>query len=255
MRIWPDEHKRMSTLSTNKILVVIQYWAGDRDQAIKLARLLADLEPRHSELADVCFVARFDSSHDTSAVRHVSTKFNCYTYVSRRRGMGWPHGCNSLFFGGLEYVYHSIMGKKMPHYKAVLVLGADTTPLEKDWLARIHEAWDSRMSGVYVAGAMLPAAGRDHINGDCILLSTDPKFLKWLAVDVGDVTTTAGWDWHLAGQFSSWGWQNFPIIKSAWNRKIEFTELDWLTETSAGTVMFHGQKGDSLLDLARKKLL
>ena len=40
---------------TNKILITIPFWSRDRDQAMELARLLADLEQAHSEIADFAF--------------------------------------------------------------------------------------------------------------------------------------------------------------------------------------------------------
>jgi hypothetical protein len=83
---------------SNKILITIPFWNGDKDQAMKLARLLADLQPVHSTTADVLFVSRFDTKHDKQTIDYVSRKFNVYYHVSQRREVGWPHGCNGTFF-------------------------------------------------------------------------------------------------------------------------------------------------------------
>jgi hypothetical protein len=243
------------TLPTDKILIVLMFWAGDKAQAMKLARLLADLEPGHSEKADFLFVSRFDCTHDDETARYVSRKFNVFKHTSKRRGTGWPLGCNSIFFGALEFVYHKLANGLIPHYKAVLFLGADGAPLRANWIDIFHEAWNK--SKPYVAGAMIldPTGGHDHINGDCALLSGDLNFLKWLAVTVGDVSTVAGWDWVLSAEFNRWGWVDFPFVRSVWRAPMPMTEEIWNDEAARGTVWYHGIKDYSLLALSRKNLL
>ena len=245
--------------ASNKILIVLPFWNGDRAQAFKLARLLADLEPEHSNLADFLFVARFDCKHGDQTVKYVSRKFNVSTYTSKKRGIGWPAGCNSLFFGGMEWIYHKIASKQIPGYKAVFNMGADCAPLSRNWLKQLTEAWDeeAKKKPLYVAGPMVPGSpiGRSHINGDAQMTSGDLKFLKWLAMDVGDIRVAAGWDWLLSADFERWGWADLPFIKSYWRYPGEFPQSEWDVEVSRGTSFIHGVKGDSLLDLARKNLL
>jgi hypothetical protein len=242
---------------TDKILITVLFWDGDKGPAMKLARLLADLEPIHSERADFLFVSRFDSSHDDATIRHVSRKFNVFHYISKRRGEGWPLGCNGVFFGAMEFIYHKMAAAQMLNYKAVLVIGGDGAPLRTDWLEIFHREWDkaNQAAPTYVAGAMITAGGVEHINGDCMLLSGKLDFMKWLAVTIGDVTTNAGWDWILPHEFRRWGWINFPFVRSSWNYPAPFTQQQWDLETQAGVVWFHGVKEYSLLDLCRKNML
>lgn len=244
---------------SNKILIVLPFWAGDRDQAFKLARLLADLEPGHSELADILFVARFDCKHGEQTVKHVSRKFNVHTYTSKKRGVGWPAGCNSLFFGSVEWIYHKMNAGHIPRYKAVFNMGADCAPLSKDWLSQLCGGWDAaaKKKPLYAAGPLIPgsAHGREHINGDAMMLSGDLKFLKWLAMDIEDIRVPAGWDWILASEFERWGWTDFPFIKSYWRYPGQFPQSEWDIEVFRGISFIHGVKGDSLLNLARKNLL
>lgn len=231
------------------------FWDGDKPQAMKLARLLADIQPGHSNEADFLFVCRFDSSHDDAVVRHVTRRFNTYTHRSKRRGVGWPVGCNSLFFGSLEWVYHMMAGGKVPCYRNVLILGADSVPLTVDWLKNMRAYWDElqKHTEVFVAGAMGEAGGRMHINGDCMMLSGRLDFLKWLAVTIGDITVPAGWDWVLNDEFKRWGWADFPFVKSLW-RKATFTRQEWDYAKNLGWEFVHGVKDDTLLDLAREQL-
>jgi hypothetical protein len=80
------------------------------------------------------------------------------------------------------------------------------------------------------------------------------KFLKWLVTKIGGTNVSSGWDWFLAREFEKWGWSDTPSIKSYW-RRPSFTEKEWLPELKKGTVWLHGVKDDSLIELARKKLL
>lgn len=242
--------------TTNKILITQLFWAEDRELAMKLTKLLVDLEPKHSDLADILFVSRFDCPHDAPAEAWAARKFNTYSYTSTRRGTGWPNGCNSIFFGALEWIYHKMAANKIPHYKAVLILGPDSAPLSRDWLPKLHKNWDDATAAgkVYMAGALIEHGGREHINGDCVLLSGDLKFLKWLTVKVGDVKLSAGWDWYLAAAFKQWGWADFPSIKSYW-RIPAFTQDDWANCVKQGVDWVHGVKTDELLTISRNNLL
>lgn len=242
---------------SNRILIAMLYWDGDRAQALKLAKLLADLEKEHSTLADFLFVSRFDCKHCPDTIQYVARKFNVFKHTSKRQGTGWPRGCNSLFFGMLEWVYHKMSMGQIPNYKAVFIMGPDGAPIKRDWIKHLSGAWDAanKEKKIYTAGALLPAAGRDHINGDAMMISSDLAFLKWLTIDVRDIKGAAGWDWILAPDFQRWGWRNFPFVRSLWRRQPPFTQEDWNAENTHGTVWLHGVKEDDLMDLSRKNLL
>lgn len=244
----------MKTFPTNKILITLLFWEQDKAQAMALARLLADLESAHSKEADFLFVSRFDCKHDKETEKYVSRKFNVYSYTSTRRGVGWPMGCTSLFFGAMEWIYHKIVGGKIPHYKAVLILGADGAPLSRDWLSKMHAAWDAsnKIKETFVAGALIPNPMRDHINGDACLLSGKVSFLKYIAINVSD--GRIGWDWSLADYFKKMGWVDFPFVRSLW-RKPEFSQSEWDESVKSGISWIHGVKSNDLLSLTRKNLL
>jgi len=241
---------------TNKILIAMPFWSGDKAQGMKLARLLADLEESHSKQADFLFVSRFDCKHDDATVKHVARKFNTHTYTSKKRGVGWPSGCNSIFFGGLEWIYHKSEAGQIPGYKAIFWMGADTAPLSRAWVSQLCVEW-GRHNNIFAAGPMVPgsAQGRTHINGDAFMFSGELKFLRWLVRDIRDIKAPVGWDWALADQFERWGWADFSFIKSYWRYPVPFTQSEWEAHTQKGVTLIHGVKDDTLLDLARKNLL
>jgi len=246
-------------IPSNKILLAIQYWNGDRDAALALATLLADLEPRHSDLADFLFVCRFDSSHDPATVAKVSRKFNVHTYTSRGKGTGWPCGCNDLFFGTLGWFYHKSQAGQIPNYKAMFAFEADGIPMRKDWIAALHAEWDrvnTPKGKICQAGAWLSngpdAVGTGHINGNC-LISGDLNFLRWLVKEVNHVSANVGWDWILAPQFKARGWANLPKIRSVWRQPL--TEEIFLEGVKNQTIWYHGIKEPNGIELCRKYLV
>lgn len=238
----------------NKILLVLQFWKGDQAQAMALAKFIADLQPSKCAIADFLFVSRFDCPHDMGVINYVSKKFNVYHYVSKRRGTGWPLGCNDLWFGSMEWVQSMMADKKVPAYKAVFTFESDGVPLAPDWIQQFAADWDveAKKHETFIFGAFLKAPG-DHINGNC-LVSGHPAFLHWLVRKKGGSPPRAGWDYALYADFKKWGARNYPKLKSYWNTK-SFSEDGFRTELKNGTVWLHGVKDNSLLTMARKKFL
>jgi hypothetical protein len=221
---------------------------------MKLARFIADLQNGRSDAADFLFVSRFDCGHDNDAVEYVSKKFNVFTYTSKRRGVGWPNGCNDLWFGAMEWVDSMIAAKRVPAYKAILTFEADCVPLAANWINQLSAAWDAaNQSGqIFVLGPYLTAPG-PHINGN-MLLSGNPAFTHWVTRKVGGAPPNAGWDYVMYRDFKRWGAKDLPIMRSYWGSKT-FTQALFEAELAHGTVFLHGVKDDSLLKMARSKFL
>lgn len=234
-----------------KFLIALQFWEGDKAQAMELAKFLADLEPRHCDLADFMFAARFDCKPDQSVVDHVSRKFNTRTFISRRRGTGWPNGCNELWFSVMEWVNSMRDAKKIPQYKAVFTIDADSCPIQRDWVQKLSILWDkaNTQGPVSIAGALVDPG--PHINGNA-LISCNPRFLHWIARKVNGVAPGAGWDYVLAREFRQQGWANLTQVKSMWHTPTispaqyeDMLRNDW--------IWIHGVKDNSLIALGRKK--
>jgi hypothetical protein len=239
---------------SNRILLVIQFWERDKPQAMALARLLADIQPAHTDLADILFLNRFDCDADPKTVQYVSRKFNVLSYKSPKRSTGWPRGCNGLFFGGAEYLYHmSAENKGTPRYKAAFFIEADCCPLSRDWLRTLSLLWDSYNDKIFVAGVRVESEGvSEHINGNC-LVSGDLKFLHWLVKSVGE-PPNVGWDYGLAEQFRTWGAKHIPQMEFVW-RAPTLTDPELQDRVNRGIIWLHGVKDFSALKFARCHLL
>ena len=234
-----------------KILIALQYWNGDRERALALSHFLADLEPTHSTQADFLFMARFDSSLDEPSVRHVSRKFNTYARVSRRRGVGWPCGCNDLWFSVMEWAQSMIQARKIPHYKAIFTCEADGCPIQRDWIARLSSEWDrvNTPKPVVMAGALVEPG--PHINGNA-LMSGELNFLTWIGRRVGGIAAHVGWDFILRDEFKNRGWADIPGIKSIYNTPT-FTPEQYQDMINRGWSWIHGGKDTSLIRMGRER--
>lgn len=242
------------TEPSGKILLALQYWKGDRDQAMRLARFIADLQHGHSDLADFLFVSRFDCGHDNETVKYVSRKFDTHTFISRRRGKGWPHGCGDLWFATMEHANDQIEKRKFRHYKSVFTFEADNVPMSSRWIQHFVEQFDAANAKrpTYVMGALLQSPG-EHINGNMIV-KTDLSFLRWISKTVSAAPPMVGWDYYLAQDFKRWGWAHLEGMQSYWGAAtLPASQIEH--EFQKGTIWLHGCKDDSLLNAARKRLL
>lgn len=238
----------------DRILLVLQFWSGDKKQAMELAKFITDLQPGRCENADFLFVSRFDCAHDAEVIKYVSKKFNVFHYVSKRRGTNWPIGCNELFFGSLEWVYHKMQARQIPQYKLVFAFEPDSVPLSPNWVSEFSRAWDRECAKheTFVFGALLQYPG-PHVNGNA-LYSGNPAFLHWLVKQVGGVQPNGGYDYILYSDFKRWGARDFPQLKSYWNCKT-LPDAACEAEIAKGTLFLHGVKDRSLLNFARRKFL
>ena len=80
------------------LVLALQYWNGDREQALTLAKRLADIEDKPRTDVMIEFVLRFDADEPLpTTIAYVAQKFKVSVYRCKRRGEGHPAGCNTLF--------------------------------------------------------------------------------------------------------------------------------------------------------------
>ncbi len=241
---------------SSKILIVLQFWEGDKATAMQLAKHIADLQPTHSQEADFLFVNRPDCATDPEVIKYVSRKFNTYSYRSPRSESGWPAGCNGLWFGSMEWVYHMMEAKKIPAYKAIFTIEGDGLPLQSNWIIDFSRKWDELqlIKPVYVAGAILNEGQEsEHVNGQ-MFVSGNMQFLFWIVKRIGGAPANCGWDFWLRKDFKRWGWAQMPGLRCYWGTKT-FSPEQYEQELRDGTVWLHGVKDNSLYSMSRKRLL
>lgn len=234
----------------SKLLLALQFWERDKPTAMKVARLIADLEPEHSEKADFLFMARFDCAHDQDTVKYVSRKFNVHTAIGRRRGTGWPQGCNDAWFSLIDFTYEQVAAKKFEAYKAILTFEADSCPIIPNWITKLHEAWDK--AKVNMLGVLCPHPV-PHINGN-LLLSAEESVLYTVSRKICGCPGHMGWDWALAKQFKALGWADCPRMRSLYAYPT-LLEGDFHNLLKAGVCFLHGVKDLSAISHVRNHWL
>lgn len=146
----------------------MQFWKDDRDQAMKLARLIADIEPGFRSDVTFLFSARFDTKHDQPTVDYVAKKFPVAMVTTKKMVTGWPAGCNNLWVETYQNCI-VLVERGVIQAKSILFVEADAIPLHKDWINMLLKEYND--SGKDIMGAWLKRgdAGSEHINGNCMM--------------------------------------------------------------------------------------
>ena len=228
-----------------KLIVALQFWEGDRDRAMHLARLIADIEPTKNTRVDFAFVARFDTAPTPEAVLHVSRKFDVWQIKGTRRGTGWPHGCNELALDLFQQAgYRSKPGRPWANCKGLYLIESDVMPMCKDWLQRISDEWDvAQEKGKMVLGSWSPFhSATGHINGNLIVRPDIALKIKGLE----SCPPKAGWDAYMAPKFCN-HWHKSILMQNHYDYRanippeILFSCVDGITPPA----VVHGVKDRS----------
>lgn len=241
-----------------KMLLALQFWEGDKERAMHLARLIADIEPKKNEAVDFAFVARFDTKHDPETIEKVSRKFNVWTLTGTRHATGWPTGCNELALDLFQQAgYRSRPGplKDRPwqNHKAMYLIESDVMPMCKNWLARISDEWDvAQEAGKMVLGSWSPFhSATGHINGNMVVRPDIAVKIKGLET----CPPKAGWDAYFAPKFfphwyKSVLFQNHYDYRANIPAEVLFSCVDGVTPPA----VVHGVKDFSAEIQVRRKL-
>jgi len=152
------------------LVVALQYWSGDEGAAMRLARLLADVEVQNREDVTLAFCRRFDcppSSLAADTFEHCAKKFRVMAIQSRREGVGHPHGCNELWSGTMDQLSCAWAAGNMTA-SSVFTIEADGLPMSPDWIDRLQRDHTRTMeAGKRITGPLMGWPVR-HINGSLI---------------------------------------------------------------------------------------
>ena len=238
------------------LVIALQFYTGDWYKAMKLARLLADLETCKREDVALLFVRTTRCAGDkiiTDVMRRCSGVFPVEEVVIRpdtpeRRARWndlsrWPVGCNVLWQGAAEH----FLQMDSPWTSVFTVDGGDGVPLYRDWidlLARDHQK--TLDSGLLVTGDIRrDGIGRWHVNGNLIIersfLADHPEVLVM-------PETLEAWDTYYSSTY-------LPVSRgsSAFNCGWRQMGLrpEFFPKVAEKSVWWHGFKDGHFVDLAR----
>lgn len=232
-------------------LLVLQYWSGDKEKAMRLAKFIADLEPTMREDVDFMFMARADCEHDKATADYVSRKFNVRLMKPKTRAAGHPWACWVTFFSVFEWVFHMKSAGKCPPYKWALCFEPDCVPVNKNWISECRDEWN-RLNKYVVGSESFHWA--QHLNGNA-MYSCDLSFLRWFVMGqtMSACPPREPYDIWLYPRFVQWGvGASRKIINRCGQPTMSQAEAKYLHEY--GYALVHGVKDDSLFHWAETNL-
>jgi hypothetical protein len=235
-----------------KLLIVINYYSGDREMAKKLGDLIADLEFTSNDKADIAFHRRFDAEQMPNLVKdRLLSKFSkVHDFKCRRmNAVGYPFGPNEMFYDLIERL--SNRDWQLEYY-AFLNLEADCCPLTPDWIdkmiAAYEEAWNS---GKSAAGHICQSDIRVHLNGVAVY-STD-FWHKAGAMNIIGGPASVAYDVHHAERVLPISIDTSSILLDFNRKTISAEDLASITKHGAKPYLLHGVKDASALIHVRNK--
>lgn len=242
------------------LVIALQYWAGDEEQAMRLARLLADIEPSRRKNVTLALCRRFDcelSKLSADTWSHCIQKFNTIAVQSKRKGTGHPAGPNELMAGTMDILARAWWRGNLDA-ESVFLIEPDGVPLRRDWIDRLqHEHHLSLRAGRRVTGALTEGDGNygwlPHFNGSMLI-----HFSAWIdRISIRRTPPTQAWDVfhaaaylqegratsHIKNVYGGTGWSKASLRgmskETAWlSSTKDTTALAW-AEQELAAIPYH----------------
>lgn len=234
-----------AAVMAGKFVICLQYWQGDRDAAMRLARFIADLEPAMRNDVELQFFYRHDAHEpDIETMAHVSRKMGVGKTMVAEHTVGYPMSPNVMAMTAMRQV-----GELFPDAIGAFLMESDCVPVSRDWINQLVGDWArATAAGKLVMGSWRAECTPDgHINGNLV-------FHPSMAIDVGlpPLPPKKAWDIALVPHFEP-VWCRTGLVS---NRYCELYLTDEQIQTpECGTrppVVVHGAKDGSVWDYAKR---
>jgi len=159
------------------IMIAIQFYSGDQEEGLRLAVLLADMEPEFRNDVALVFARRFDvpgpgeNPDLMDAAIYCAQKFPVMHIRSKREQVGHPDGCYGLWAGTCEELA-KIVNQEGCLYRAVFFVEPDGVPLRWDWIDALKAAHAETLTlGKRITGCRVDAGPCNalHPNGSLLM--------------------------------------------------------------------------------------
>jgi len=242
------------------MILALEHCERDLEKTIRLARLLADLEPTYRTDLLLGLVCQPDTPYPRlvdETLEHCSHKFQVEHVVSAYGAPGWADGSGQLWRGTMSYFHNAWKRGKINHNSIATFDGGDGVPLHNNWLnQRVTEHEITRRAGKRVSGLLnLDVPEHAHINGNMVL-----DLELWnLCPSMRDTPLGASpaewykcWDTYHAKTFMG-NARPSTVVHNCWNHRGVPKQI--MDEAATSSVWLHGYKDEFLHDLARERLL
>lgn len=240
--------------TSQKLLIVIQYYGGDQNEAEELGSLIADLERIRNHDADILIFARFDAPEfSRDVLRKLESKFDKVGFFRSRRkdATRYPFAPNQMF-GDLV----TLLGQVPPwrtDYYAFLNLETDCVPVHPGWITELANEYKiANAHGFFAVGHIHDNPTR-HLNGVAVY-ATD----IWGRVGGGRLTGADAqipYDIYHANDLAQYA-VDTPYITFYYQRPtITADELFKAHKHGVEPALYHGVKDGSARAAVRHKYI
>ena len=242
------------------MILALQYYNGDREAAFRLARLLADLEPRPRFDVILALCCQPDTTIDDETVcviEECSRKFAVEHVVSQYGCTGWADGSGQLWRGTVTHFLNSQIYSRYPYNVIFTFDGSDGVPLHVNWIdLTVHEHYRTRAAGKRVTGLLnLDVPEYPHVHGNMIFdldFAREHPTLFDTPLGASAEEWWRIWDVYHAHVFLS-EVRPSSVVCNHWNRQGVTEAI--MDAAARESIWLHGYKDLELADVARRRLL
>jgi DNA-directed RNA polymerase subunit F len=156
------------------LAIVLQFWSGDKDRAMALARLIADIEPCWRDDVYMVFARQSATPMDDDIRKTMAYVGHKFGYVPMEVTVDekktYPGIAFDPWASAMQKVSDAYYSGRLPCANALMIEG-DACPLSPDWINRIKEAHNHTLQlGKRITGPRMTFGGRQHwhVNGSFV---------------------------------------------------------------------------------------
>lgn len=241
-----DQEKTMTRARNTSLVIALQCCPLDIDDAVKLARLICDIEPeKRSDVEFACLYRRDTNPFMVDKILELAkAKFNVVHKIkSKRFGVGWPAGCNDLWEDGMTQLSMlSRSGKSGA--SGALTIEADCVPILPAWINVLIAEWEDKRKRYEVVGhahSVVEGQPPQHLNGNGIFsIDITRRFPELAGSDAA-----IGWDVYHGALLMKIGFDSDLIHQRYATRSISLKAFKAIRKNGTIPALLHGMK-DSL---------
>ena len=163
-----ERQKRKTVHGGPPLALVLQFWRGDKKEALELARLLADIEPERRDDVALVFSRQSNCPLDRDVVEtqlHCGEKFPVSDFEAPVPDeVKYPHASYLQWSSTVAWLSEAYHAGKVP-YGSAFMFESDGAPLSANWIDRIKQAHELTLARDKRVTGPLISSNPPHVNG------------------------------------------------------------------------------------------
>jgi len=236
------------------MIVALQYYEGDLNQTMSLARLLADLEASPRTDIMLALVSQPDTpmtALTSKTIKHCERRFPVIHFASARGAHGHPVACTAIWTGMMEFFHASY-----PHEAVLALDGGDCVPLHPNWISLMKKEHARTLAeGKFITGTPYYLGGCPlHVNPNAVFqMSVWAREPSLQTPPVYDGTLLTHFDiFHRRVMLANAALSS--VVHTDWQGAGNKISCALMAERARASVWLHGYKDADLHSTARQFL-